>query len=97
MVKVIVEGFIIIPNSDLPIVKNELLNHKKLTLREIGCLTFSVTPDENNPCKYNVYEEFVNRDAFDSHQARVKLSKWEFNGDSRSNFLLFTKMVKSSA
>jgi quinol monooxygenase YgiN len=74
--KVILQGFIVVPDSDLEIVKSELVIHKSLTLKEEGCLTFTVTPDEVNPCKFNVYEEFVNQAAFDNHQARVKSSKW---------------------
>ena len=53
-----------------------MIIHKNLTLKEAGCLTFTVTLDEVNPNKFSVYEEFVNQDAFDYHQARVKLSKW---------------------
>lgn len=76
MTKVILQGFIIIPDSDLEVVKKELIMHKKLTLKEPGCLIFTVTPDEVNPHKFSVYEKFVNQAAFDNHQARVKLSKW---------------------
>lgn len=76
MAKIILQGFIVVPDSDLAVVKSELLIHKTLTLKEAGCLTFTVTQDENNPHKFSVYEEFVNQDAFDNHQARVKSSKW---------------------
>lgn len=74
--KVILQGFIIVVDSDLEVVKRELVTHKRLTLEEKGCLTFAVTPDENNRNQFHVYEEFVNQDAFDHHQARVKSSKW---------------------
>ena len=70
------QGFIVVPTEELDIVKNELINHKHLTLQESGCLTFSVTQDKNNFCKFDVYEEFVDQAAFDKHQARVKSSKW---------------------
>lgn len=60
----------------LEVVNRELITHKNLTLKEAGCLTFTVIPDEVNPNKFNVYEEFVNQAAFDNHQARVKSSKW---------------------
>ena len=76
LAKVILQGFIVVPDSDLEVVKNELVTHKNLTLKEAGCLTFTVTPDEVNPHKFSVYEEFVNQAAFDNHQARVKSSKW---------------------
>lgn len=76
MAKVILQGFIIVPDSDLELVSCELVTHKDLTLKELGCLTFSVTPDESNRNKFNVYEEFVDQTAFDNHQARVKSSQW---------------------
>jgi len=76
LAKVILEGFIVVPDSDFEVVKNELTIHKRLTLKEAGCLIFRVIPDEENPHKFRVYEEFVNRTAFDNHQARVKSSKW---------------------
>ncbi len=76
LAKVILQGFIVVPDSDLEVVKRELVIHKKLTLNETGCLTFTVIPDEVNLHKFSVYEEFVNQAAFDNHQARVKLSKW---------------------
>lgn len=76
MAKVILQGFILVPDSDLEIVKRELVIHKSLTLKEEGCLTFNVTPDESNHNKFSVYEEFINQAAFDNHQARVKSSKW---------------------
>ena len=76
LAKVILKGFIVVPDSDLEVVKRELVIHKSLTLKEEGCLTFTVTPDELNRNKFCVYEEFINQTAFDNHQARVKSSKW---------------------
>jgi len=76
LVKIVLQGFIVVPDSDLEVVKSELVIHKKLTLKEVGCLTFTVTPDEVNPNKFSVYEEFEDQTAFDNHQARVKSSKW---------------------
>ena len=74
--KVVLQGDIIVPDADLEIVKSELLVHKRLTLEEQGCLTFSVTPDEHNINKFNVYETFIDESAFESHQSRVQCSKW---------------------
>jgi quinol monooxygenase YgiN len=82
LAKVILKGFIIVPDSDLEVVKAELIIHKDLTLNETGCSIFTVTPDEVNLNKFNVYEEFVDQAAFDNHQARVKSSKW---GDVTQN------------
>lgn len=76
LAKVVLQGFIVVPDSDLEVVKRELVTHKHLTLKEAGSLTFTVTPDEINSNKFSVYEEFINQTAFDYHQARVRSSKW---------------------
>lgn len=76
MTKVVLEGFIIVPDLDIEIVKCELPKHTELTLNESGCLTFNVMPDELNPNKFYVYEEFMNQAAFEKHQARVTSSRW---------------------
>ena len=76
MPKITLQGYIIVPNVDLDIVKNELKVHENLTRQEIGCLIFNVTQDTNNINKFNVYEEFTNQKAFDNHQSRVKNSNW---------------------
>ncbi|PKQ74359.1 putative quinol monooxygenase [Aeromonas sobria] len=76
MKKVILSGFIIVPLSDLAVVHDELDNHIFLTHSEAGCLIFEVTQDNINPCRFDVYEEFVDQAAFQAHQARVKSSRW---------------------
>lgn len=70
------QGYIIVPDDDLNVVENELAIHKKLTRQEIGCLQFDVAKDLYNENKYNVYEEFIDKNAFDNHQLRVKDSNW---------------------
>ena len=74
--KVILQGHIIVSNSDLAVVISALPLHKKLTKQEAGCLLFDVTQDLSNPNKFNVDEEFIDKDAFDFHQRRVKDSHW---------------------
>jgi len=74
--KVILQGFIIVPKSDLELVRHELVIHKKLTLQESGCLIFSVKVDDVDEQKLFVYEEFVDQAAFDHHQSRSRLSQW---------------------
>lgn len=64
------------PDADLNIVKNELITHKNLTKQEVGCLQFEVTQDQHNLNKFNVYEAFVDQQAFNYHQQRVKNSTW---------------------
>lgn len=76
MGKVILQGFIIVPLSELTIVKSELDAHICLTHAETGCLIFEVTQDPLNPCRFDVYEEFADQAAFQAHQARVKSSRW---------------------
>ncbi len=84
MTKIVLQGYIIVPDIDLEIVKRELVTHAKLTNEESGCLIFEVTPDDYNPNKFNVYEEFVNQASFDIHQIRVKNSVW---GDVTKNVI----------
>ncbi len=76
MSKVILKGFIVVPQAELTAVINELDNHIRLTRLEDGCLIFEVTQNEENQYRFEVYEEFKDQTAFDSHQLRVKSSKW---------------------
>ncbi|AYV38041.1 putative quinol monooxygenase [Aeromonas veronii] len=76
MRKVILKGFIIVPFIDLSLVTFELKRHIQLTRAETSCLIFEVTQDPLNPCRFDVYEEFVDEAAFQAHQARVKSSRW---------------------
>ncbi|MCG7497340.1 antibiotic biosynthesis monooxygenase [Vibrio sp. Of7-15] len=76
MSKLILKGFILVPESDLDVVKSELVLHKRLTLEEPGCITFSVTENSNNPLRFDVYEEFTDKSAFEYHQKRVRASHW---------------------
>lgn len=70
------QGFIIVPREILEMVKTALIEHKRLTIQEPGCISFSVTQNQNNFCKFDVYEEFVDQTAFEQHQARVNYSDW---------------------
>lgn len=76
MSKVILKGYILVPETDLLAVKKELPNHIDLTRNEVGCLVFEVSQDQENVNRFNVYEEFSSKDAFASHQERVRNSKW---------------------
>ncbi len=76
MKKVTLKGFVLVSEEDLFGVMAELPKHIELTLKEKGCLVFQVTQDSNNKNRLNVYEEFIDRESFDFHQARVKSSKW---------------------
>ena len=76
MSKVIVEGYIDVPAQNIAAVMAELPNHIALTRLERGCLRFEVKNDAGYGNRFVVYEEFVNREAFDAHQRRVKESRW---------------------
>lgn len=76
MGNIVLQGFIIVPPSELTMVKAELATHIGLTRAELGCLIFEVTQDPLNPCRFDVYEEFADQAAFQAHQARVKSSRW---------------------
>ncbi|MGP9676669.1 MULTISPECIES: putative quinol monooxygenase [unclassified Halomonas] len=76
MPKVTLKGFIEVPARDLEVVEDELVIHRQLTLEEPGCITFKVTQDKTDPCRFDVYEEFIDRKAFEQHQQRVASSDW---------------------
>jgi len=76
MSKVTLKGFILVPESELELVKIELVNHKRLTREETGCITFSVIQNSENALRFDVYEEFTDKVAFEQHQKRVKASHW---------------------
>ncbi len=56
-------------------VRSGLETHLRLTRAEPGCLRFDVTPTDD-PLVWRVSELFVNRAAFDAHQARTGASEW---------------------
>ncbi|EIE1275657.1 antibiotic biosynthesis monooxygenase [Vibrio parahaemolyticus] len=76
MTKVTLKGFILVPQSELELVKSELVNHRRLPLKEAGCITFSVIQSSDNPLRFDVYEEFTDKESFEQHQKRVKASYW---------------------
>ncbi|MGO3055632.1 putative quinol monooxygenase [Halomonas sp. AOP43-A1-21] len=71
MRKVTLEGVIIVPQAELGVFQEALVLHKQQTLAEPGCITFNVIQDQTDSCRYTVYEEFVDRAAFDQHQRHV--------------------------
>ncbi len=76
MSKVTLKGFITVPDCDIFDVLNELPNHIALTRKEAGCLVFNITQDENDSFRFDVYEEFENKQSFEQHQSRVRSSEW---------------------
>lgn len=69
-------GYIVVPDADRDIICKHLPEHIRLTLAEKGCVSFSVTPDPENPERYLVAEVFSDQESFDLHQSRVKESVW---------------------
>ena len=69
-------GHIDVPADRLPAVTAALPEHIRLTRAEAGCLSFQVVPDSLHSGRFLVDELFVDRDAFEAHQARAKTSDW---------------------
>lgn len=76
MSKLILEGHIVVSDTDLAKVVAELPSHIELTRAEDGCLRFEVTHSSDTPNAFYVYEEFTDRVAFDAHQQCIKSSAW---------------------
>ena len=76
MSKVVLQGYIVVPESDLRLIESALATHIQLTKAEPGCLVFEITRDAENPCEYHVYEEFSDQKSFALHQQRVQASAW---------------------
>ena len=76
MARIVLEGYIDVPAGDLDAVLAELPNHIGLTRSEPGCIRFEVKQRAESPRLFDVYETFESQRAFDSHQARVRASRW---------------------
>lgn len=76
MKRVILSGHILVSPLDLDVVRRELPLHIKLTRLEPGNLIFVVSEHTTVSGRFDVYEEFVDRNAFEAHQDRVRASKW---------------------
>lgn len=76
MSKVVLSGYISVPESDLLPVKAALPEHIRLTRAESGYLVFTVTECPTKFNRFEVYEEFADEAAFRYHQERVTASPW---------------------
>ena len=74
--KVVLTGYIKVPLSELENVKQHLNAHIASTRDEPGCIEFDVEQREENPCIFDVYEEFEDNNSFIAHQERIKNSLW---------------------
>jgi autoinducer 2-degrading protein len=93
MPKVILDGYIVVPENDLALVMAELPTHIQLTRREEGGLYFYVTQNPHEQNTFAVYEEFVDRVAFDAHQRRVHASNW---GRAAANVARHYKVIETN-
>ncbi len=71
-----VEGHLDVPPEHRESVADTLADHVALTRAEPGYLDFDRAPDPNVAGRYRVSEAFVDRAAFDAHQARGAASPW---------------------
>ncbi|MBO9405896.1 antibiotic biosynthesis monooxygenase [Shimia sp. R9_1] len=69
-------GHIDVPSDRQEAVAAALPAHIALTRAEPGCLSFEVTQDPAIAGRYTVLELFVDKAAFDAHQARASASDW---------------------
>lgn len=69
-------GHIDVPEARRAAIAAALPEHIRATRAEPGCLSFSVTPDPAVPGRWQVAERFVDRTAFEAHQARVATADW---------------------
>ena len=76
MGRMTLEGLIRVPPERLDAVLAELGTHIRSTREEEGCIVFRVDQRSDESSVFDVYEEFVDRAAFEAHQARVKESSW---------------------
>ncbi len=72
--KIRLSGYIEVPSDRLRAVRDALGEHIRLTRAEPGCVRFDVTPCTGG--RFEVAELFVNRVAFEAHQARTAASDW---------------------
>ncbi|MEE9334145.1 MAG: alpha/beta fold hydrolase [Granulosicoccaceae bacterium] len=74
--KVTLIGHIIVPEAEIASVKVALVAHIELTRQEDGCIVFNVTQDAASANRFDVYEEFTDKESFVKHQERVRNSEW---------------------
>ena len=76
MGKVTITGYLQVPEQELDEVAAALPTHRDLSRAEPGCLVFEVSQDEADRCRFNLYEQYTSRDAFEFHKNRAASSDW---------------------
>lgn len=75
-VKILLNGYIDVPDNRLEAVKSALPQHVSLTQAEPGCISFEVVLHETIRGRFIISEVFVDQAAFEAHQVRTKNSDW---------------------
>ncbi|MBN2906464.1 MAG: antibiotic biosynthesis monooxygenase [Rhodobacteraceae bacterium] len=73
---VILSGHFEVPADRLDALRAALPAHIRLTRAEPGCLAFDIIEDPARPGRFEVYEEFIDADAFRAHQRRADAAPW---------------------
>jgi len=73
---VVLTGYIKVSRSERRVIQQHLAQHIQNTRQEAGCLAFEVNQSAEDDCVFTVFECFKDQAAFESHQARVKISLW---------------------
>jgi autoinducer 2-degrading protein len=73
-VGVVLTGYIKVSRSERRVSQQHLAQHIQNTRQEAGCLAFEVNQSAEDDCVLTVFECFKDQAAFESHQARVKVS-----------------------
>jgi len=76
MEKIVLRGRLVVPAEEMDAVLQALPEHIALSRNEPGCLKFEVSRCEQQSNTLEVYEEFVNKAAFEAHQQRTQASAW---------------------
>lgn len=76
MARVTVTGLLRARPEDRALIDRLLPEHIRLSRAEPGCLTFEVAPSVTVPDAWELDEAFVDRPAFEAHQARTRASAW---------------------
>jgi len=75
-VAVVLTGYIKVSRSERRVSQQHLAQHIQNARQEAGCLAFEVNQSAEDDCVFTVFECFKDQAAFESHQARVKISLW---------------------
>ena len=71
-----VTGALFCAPDEVETVRTALPDHIRLSRAETGCLSFDVRQSSADPCRWDLYESFADRAAFEAHQARTRASDW---------------------